>query len=318
MSTMCKITTYLIILFTIYGCASTSPSIIKASGSGDVSTIKRLRAEGRNINERDHAGATALMYAIWSKKPDVAKYLIESGADIKAKDNNGFDALIYAVDYGQPEIINILINKGADIESRDNSGMTPLAHAVWQVRDINAVKQLIKKGADVNTKISESETLLDYALAIDGRMDIIIELVSSGARLLDPEDGKARLLFIGEGFLLRDTWVTIGDRHKNLKKGRIAFIDVNPGRHTIDIPVSGYQAPSKASVDVKAGEIFYFTVSPSDSSVAILGLGVAVDLLANILIAGPGAAGSTTPVDVLITPLEESVAKEKIQALLKL
>jgi ankyrin repeat protein len=120
-SIISKLIICLMILFIVYGCASTRPAIIQAAGSGDIGAIKKLNAEGRNINECDSAGATPLMYAIWSKKTDAAKYLIESGADIKAKDSNGYDALIYAVDYGQLEIVGILIDKGADIEPKDSN-----------------------------------------------------------------------------------------------------------------------------------------------------------------------------------------------------
>jgi ankyrin repeat protein len=184
--TMKNIIIVCLFAFTLSSCASSNPLIIDAAGNGDITTVKRLHSTGQNINEKDYNGATPLMYAIWSDKLEVAKYLIEAGADLKAKDNNNYDALTYAIDYKQTDIINLLLNKGVAIESKDSYGRTPLYHAVSNVTDANVfkriasaannltprdeafeiVKMLIKKGANVNAKDNESVSILEFALTM--------------------------------------------------------------------------------------------------------------------------------------------------------
>lgn len=302
-----------IITFIMFcGCAGTKSEMIKAANSGDLDTIKNLRDVGKNINEHDGAGTTALMYAVCAKKSDVAKYLIESGADIKAKDRNYYDALLYAVDYKQLEIMNILIGKGADIESKDSYGRTPLHHAIWNTSDIDSVRLLIKKGANVNAKDRENITLLDSALELKGRMDIVSELVNAGAKLFEPEDGKARLFFVTEGEFWRDVvQISVGNEVKDMNAGEMRFIDVSPGASKIVLNISKVFTNPELSVNAELGETYYFNILPSDYHKAGRVLGV---------IAGPLAWTATNVASggvFKIVPLEESMAKEKIKALLR-
>ena len=282
-SFFCRLTACLIIMFIAHGCAA-KPAIIKAAGSGDISTIKRLQAEGQNINEKDSRGATALMSAIWSKKPAVAKYLIESGADVKAKynDGSGSDALIYAVSYGQLELINILLDKGADIESRDYQGDTPLVYAALHTINIDAVRILIKRGANVNTENNASRPLLGQlqdiltndllsnkslyigrgifdTAALPHPIAIVAELVNAGANLFEPKKGMARLIFIGEDFFLHNQhWVNLGGALN--KDYRFNFIDVKPGNH--EVAIRRYLSLSiKLDIDAKAGQTYYIMTS---------------------------------------------------------
>lgn len=123
--------TCLVFMSIITGCAGSLSPIMNAARAGDMSAIKRMHAEGQNINELDESGSTPLMHAIWKGKIDVAKQLIGSGADIRIKNKNGGDALIYAVEYNQVELVKILLDKGANIESKDSSETTPLIFSVF-------------------------------------------------------------------------------------------------------------------------------------------------------------------------------------------
>ncbi|MFA4909804.1 MAG: ankyrin repeat domain-containing protein [Desulfobacteria bacterium] len=310
-----KLAVCIVILLVAYGCALTRGPLINAANSGEISTIRSLHTKGHDIDEADRHGKTALMYAICSNKVDAAKYLIESGADIKAKNSDGYDALIFSAACGQLEVINILIDKGADIESRDNSGSTPLAHAAYYVPNINAVKLLIKRGADVNARNNESEALLDLALRLYNRMDIITELVNAGATraaLFEPTKGQARLFFIGEGSFWGDTVRVSVEKHsKDLKQDTMAFIDVNPGTCTVVLQISKWLTNRQLSVDVKAGQSYYFLVSPTGAHKAARLTGPIGDLIAKAVT--DKKSGGTFE----IIPVEESVAKEKIKALLK-
>ena len=287
-------------LLIMTGCAS-KPPIINAAGSGDISTVKKLYAEGRNINEADSSGATALMYAIWSNKADVAKYLIASGADIKAKDINGYDALSYAAGYGQLEIIKRLIDKGADIETKDLSGKTPLVNAAYELpRTADVMKLLIKSGADINAKCSEGETVLDIALSFT-QGDVIDALTRNGVNLWTPEAGKSRLFFVGT-----ELWdflaITVDKQTKKLNQVYfmgLAFIDVDSGKHDISIidTNSSRRAKPISSIDAIAGQTYYFEVKQDMKRRAAHYVGINLS-------------------SAVITPLSEVEAKQKVKEIL--
>jgi ankyrin repeat protein len=334
-----------ILLLLAIGCAGTSRTIMGAAGSGDIEMIKTLRAEGKNVNEADSYGITPLISSISYKKVDTARYLIESGADLKAKDRIGVDALMTAVDYEQPEIINclldngadieardaegrtplihaicevknldivkLLINRGADIESRDPSGKTPLALAVWKANNISIAKLLIASGANIFAKDNQLEPVLSLALSVDNRMDFAIVLLDSGAKLFEAEEGKARIFFIANGFYSKDAvYVSIEKQLRYLSAGAaLAFIDIDPGSHIINIPVSQNQSDINAEISVLAGEYDYFEISQNTSRKAAMTLGRFVTpFVASVL-----TTTGTTPFN--ITPMDEVAAKEKIHAL---
>ncbi|MFZ4440889.1 MAG: ankyrin repeat domain-containing protein [Syntrophales bacterium] len=304
-----RVASYFIILIVFNGCVSTNSVIINAAADGDVNTIRKLHNERININEKDSAGATALMYAIWKKKIDAAKYLIESGADIKVKDSRGNDALRYAIDYNQLEIIAKLIENGADMELLDSLGNTPLTHAVLQIANVDAVKLMIRKGANVKVRNAEDKTLLELALDSYTQMAIVAELINAGANLTVPEHGKARLVFIGEEFFGKDSiWVTVGEHQKFLRDSTVAFVDVVPGKHVIFVPVSWYQTKPNVDINVAAEQTYYFTISQNlDNRAAAMVGGVLLETI---------VAKTSGKDPFFITPIEESVAKGKIKELL--
>lgn len=346
-SLFCRLMASLIILLIAYGCAGNKPAIIKAAGLGDMNTVKRFQTEGRNINEKDSNGATPLMHAIWSKKPDVAKYLIESGADVKAKDSSGCDALIYAVINGQIEITNALLDKGANIETSDHAHSTPLILAVVygnydmtkllldrganiESKDwlgatpfVNAVKSsasekiiqlLIKKGANLKSKDKEGYTPLGWALFYK-KMDLADEIkkAMAAARKDMP---SARIVFLRDSNVLipgemRDVLVYIDDDvAANLSRNSTDSIDVSPGKCTLVIKWTRIEGDHIKSFDAKAGETYYFAISRRVGSVVSGFFGYA-----GMLVESQTAGEKASPFE--ITQLEESVAKEKIKELLK-
>jgi uncharacterized protein len=60
-----------------------------SAGSGDLATVKRLLAEGYNVNATGKGDVTPLMCAVWESRVEVVKVLIESGADTNARVREG-------------------------------------------------------------------------------------------------------------------------------------------------------------------------------------------------------------------------------------
>jgi ankyrin repeat protein len=62
-----------------------SEAIIQAAGAGDLETVKRLLAEGDDVNSADNGRWTPLILAAQNGHLEVVKLLIKSGADVNAE-----------------------------------------------------------------------------------------------------------------------------------------------------------------------------------------------------------------------------------------
>lgn len=273
---------FIITIFLIVsGCASTTP-LIKASINGNSLAVQKLIDAGANINEPD---------------------------------SKGYNALFYAIEQGQLEIVKILIGKGANLESKDLQGLTPLTFAVYYTfpnpNSIDVIKLLIKSGANINAKNHEGDTVLDFALSA-AQWDIVDDLIKArNINLWIPEVGKARIFFIGKD-LYDYLKVTVGKQSKKLNqntKSSVAFIDVDTGTYFIDANHDQYVSKNRPSIDVIAGQTYYFRVTQNMTNRIVGYALVAPSTLIDKLT-------STNPFP--ITTLKESEAKEEIKELLKL
>ena len=178
---------------------------------------------------------------------------------------------------------------------RDDAGMLPIHAAVMAVAGYglpnnDILKLLIENGADPNAKSDEGETPMDIALYY-ARGDIVDVLLGAGVKLWTPEANKARLFFVGTGL-----WdylnVSVGKQTKKLNQGMymgLAFIDVNPGKHTISV-----SQKETSSVEAIAGRTHYLEI-PQDMKSRALHYAM------------------IKAASVMITPLEEAEAKEEIK-----
>ena len=70
--------------------------LIIAAFECDAELIKRLLADGAEINAEDELGRSALHEAAHSGDPSVVKLLIDAGADMNAQDGCGYTPLDFA------------------------------------------------------------------------------------------------------------------------------------------------------------------------------------------------------------------------------
>ncbi len=113
---------------------------------GDINEVKRLIAEGIDVNQKDFGGRTPLHLTARYGYPAVAEHLIANGADVDAKDNGGRTPLIEAAAHGDAAVVELLIAKGADVNAKDQDGLTPLQRAV-RMGYKNMVQLLKRHGA---------------------------------------------------------------------------------------------------------------------------------------------------------------------------
>lgn len=145
----------------LVGCGSDRPEITLAVIDQDVAKVKKLIANGANVNDqgKNNKWAPAIQYTKgnveiltlllengadpnWEtknfsvlqeycsnyRKPEPVELLIKHGAKVNyVNPLSGGTALHLAFYNCHKEIADVLINNGADLTIKDNNGMTPLA-----------------------------------------------------------------------------------------------------------------------------------------------------------------------------------------------
>ena len=152
--------------------------LMYAAAFGSLDAMRLLIDEGADVNARNTAGATALMWAA----TDLAKIrlLLDKGADVNVSSTLGHTVLeLAAMSDGSAEIVRLLLAKGANAKAVDSGkGTTLLAAAGGD--DVESVRQLIAAGVDVNAASATGDTPLVNASA-NGNLEAVKLLLARGA-----------------------------------------------------------------------------------------------------------------------------------------
>src|SRR5207247_3872189 len=90
-----------------------TPPLMTAVLNDDRAAVRRLLAEGANVDDRNDAGATALMWAAGDLA--TARLLIDHGADVNARSDDARTPLIIAAGrHGTTPIVKLLLDHHAD------------------------------------------------------------------------------------------------------------------------------------------------------------------------------------------------------------
>lgn len=87
--------------------------------------VRLLLARKADPRLRNRNGATALQFAA-SRRPELAKLLLDAGAPADAADRNGSTPLHRAVQGRQHELVRALLELGANVNAEELGGVTPL------------------------------------------------------------------------------------------------------------------------------------------------------------------------------------------------
>jgi ankyrin repeat protein/mono/diheme cytochrome c family protein len=150
--------------------------LMSAALHGDTSTIRTQLDRGVNPNARNHAGATALMWAIADL--EATKLLLDRGADPNAKSDEGRTPLMIAAGRsGGAPVVRLLLDRGADVSASASNflGATNALNEAAYTGDEQTMRLLIERGADPKS------ALLGIPLAIPAQCPGCAELLLKAA-----------------------------------------------------------------------------------------------------------------------------------------
>lgn len=113
-----------------------------AISRGDSGQVEELMAEGVDPDQpiSQSTDQSALMFASYTRKTEIANILIANGADVNYRSSNGSNALISAIKGGSIDIVNILIPKSKDKDA-DIAGTVNWVNTNGQVLLINLLRR---------------------------------------------------------------------------------------------------------------------------------------------------------------------------------
>src|SRR6266849_6231323 len=83
---------------------SANVRLVAAARAGDQAAVTRALADGATPNARNRIGETALLIALKTERPDLARQMIDAGADVNIAAANGVTPLMAAAHAGYAEI----------------------------------------------------------------------------------------------------------------------------------------------------------------------------------------------------------------------
>ncbi len=156
----------------------TTRDLIGAIDQQDLEEVKRLLADGANVNAAYRQGRTPLHFAVVPldvpPSTDIVRLLIQGGANVNAHDRGQqWTALHFAARDQRYQIVKMLVDAGAQIDSVDIFGNTPLSRCVFNKSpSVEIIELLLAKGADPKKANKSGVSPLDLA-KITGKDDIV-------------------------------------------------------------------------------------------------------------------------------------------------
>ena len=158
-------------------------SMVEALRAADRQAFHKMVAEDpKLLNARGPEGSTPFMYAVLYSDAATLERLMEQGADPNQRNDAGASALMWAA--LDLEKTRVLVAHGADVNARSENARTPLMIAAGRPGGAPIVKLLLAHGANPNPTSNpgaESSPLLEASLA--GDAEIMQALFDRGAEL---------------------------------------------------------------------------------------------------------------------------------------
>ena len=155
--------------------------VADAAMRGDAEAVRRLVADGADVNTPQGDGTTALHWAAENGDTEILEILLYGGANTEAVTRNGaYTPLHLASAVGMTNSIETLLKSGADVHHGSATGVTAL-HFAASSGNAESVRVLLRNGADVDAQeLVWGQTPLIFAAA-GGRFETVTALADAGA-----------------------------------------------------------------------------------------------------------------------------------------
>jgi ankyrin repeat protein len=155
-----------------------------AAEKRDWARVRALLNQGEDVNQSQVDGMTALHWAVYHDKMEVAESLVTAGSNVQAANRYGVVPLALACTNGSGPLVRLLLDSGADSSATLRGGETALMTAARTGVD-EPVDLLLRYGADVHAKDWRGQTALMWAAA-DGHASVVQRLIEAGADFKTP------------------------------------------------------------------------------------------------------------------------------------
>lgn len=172
--------------------------LFRAAHEGDVAEIKRLVAEGAEVDARDAKGRTPAHVAAFASEDRALRALAEAGADLNALEHRAYDVVTIAAVADDPELMSLAIELGNDPGLVTSPYLGTALIAAAHLGHAEVVRRLIDAGAPLDHINNLHWTAVMEAVVLgNGGPDhqaVLDALLSAGAdRSLADRDGVTPL-----------------------------------------------------------------------------------------------------------------------------
>lgn len=136
-------------------------NLSNATMEGRMADAERMLDAGADPNEAPGRNRLPLLIAVQNGDRELFDLLLRRGARLDGRPD-AVGPIHYAIFTKRPEFLRLLVEKGADVNARDNTGDTALSLAAKR-GDVESIRYLLAHGADRNSKNNEGKTAADHA-----------------------------------------------------------------------------------------------------------------------------------------------------------
>lgn len=151
--------------------------LMQAAGTGDVTRITALLAEGAQVNATDALGNTALLNAVREGDVESARVLLKAGAYADGR-GGAMPPLAAAALRGHTIVARLLIRNDANVDAVGANELSALMNAV-KLNHLGVAKVLIEAGANTRVLDRAGDNLLAVAVT-EGYAEMLALLLKLG------------------------------------------------------------------------------------------------------------------------------------------